>query len=240
MACGPLKFSPICSGRSRALAISALPAIVVVPDRLFQPRHALGLQRATALEGVDHGSTPGCSRPSAARCPAGAGAPRASLARSLARLAWPRRSLTAWKPPSSRTLGLVGGSGRTHQPESARVVGRQRPRCAAEQRRQRHAGSDGERVPQGDVQRRQRHAHDAGDADQGETPLELGRRWTVAPRHRRRPARPRLAAPSRSRARRCGGSRTRTSVPVITLLGLHIDQQQRRRSQALPALVPST
>ena len=53
-------------------------AIVVVADRLFEPGHAFGLQRAPALERVDRRSAPGCSRPSGARCRAGACARRAS------------------------------------------------------------------------------------------------------------------------------------------------------------------
>ena len=59
-----------------------------------------------------------------------------------------------------------------------------RPRLAAEQPHQRHAGRDRERVPAGDVEARHRHADDALHADQreafGELAPELGRHDALA------------------------------------------------------------
>jgi hypothetical protein len=68
---------------------------------------------------------------------------------------------------------------------AARVVRAQRASRATEQRRQRYAGSDRERVLPRNIQQRQRLARDAGHAEQREAPLErIGYRLALNPSRR--------------------------------------------------------
>ena len=50
MAFGPSKFSPSCSGSVELARDRGVAAQVVVADRLLEPGHAFGLQRAAARQ----------------------------------------------------------------------------------------------------------------------------------------------------------------------------------------------
>jgi hypothetical protein len=135
-----------------------------------------------------------------------------------------------------KLLRLVRNRFRRHQAEAAAVVGRNGLWVGAEQAGKRQSGRDGQRVPARHVEPGHGHAHDALHADESEPLAELLPKidWGNAI-----PLRDLQHLVQDARNRRCGRADIAEQIRSAgdALVGLHIDQDQRRlgdRSAAGP------